>query len=122
MSYVFRLSKVTLVASVALTVSLVVFGNIADYGTNWTFVTHVLSMGTIFPGSSIRHPAIAAPDQPVQRHMAPRKPLEGLVKSGKSRCSQPNAVREISDNPGSLLLFCNHDPMPQLLPSLVTIL
>ena len=61
MSYVFRLSKVALVASVALTVSLVVFGNIADYGTNWAFVTHVLSMDTVFPDSSIRHRAIADP-------------------------------------------------------------
>lgn len=61
MSYVFRLSKVALVASVALTVSLVVFGNIADYGTNWAFVTHVLSMDTIFTGSSIRYRAIASP-------------------------------------------------------------
>lgn len=61
MSYVFRLSKVALVASVALTVSLVVFGNMADYGTNWTFVTHVLSMDTVLADSSIRHRAITNP-------------------------------------------------------------
>lgn len=61
MSYAFRLSKVALVASVALTVSLVVFGNITDYGTNWAFVAHVLSMDTVFPDSSIRYRAITNP-------------------------------------------------------------
>lgn len=58
---IFRLSKILLVAAIALTASLVAFGNLTDYGTNWEFVVHVLSMDTIFPNSSIRYRAIASP-------------------------------------------------------------
>ena len=46
-----RLSKCLLLASVALFYTLIVFNNIADYGTNRLFVQHVLSMDTLFPGS-----------------------------------------------------------------------
>src|SRR5262249_8583831 len=53
-----RLSKILLVAAIAFTVSLVAFGNLTDYGTNWAFVTHVLSMDTIFPDSAIRYRAV----------------------------------------------------------------
>lgn len=53
-----RLSKIVLVAIVALFFTLVVFGNITDYGTNWLLVQHVLSMDTIFPGSTLRWRAI----------------------------------------------------------------
>jgi predicted small integral membrane protein len=58
---VLRLSKIALVAAVALTTSLVAFGNLTDYGTNWTFVVHVLSMDTIFPDATIRYRAITDP-------------------------------------------------------------
>ena len=61
MIYVFRLSKVALVAAVALTTSIVAFGNLTDYGTNWTFVTHVLSMDTVYPDSFIRYRAVTNP-------------------------------------------------------------
>jgi predicted small integral membrane protein len=56
-----RTSKSILVAAVALWVSLVAFGNITDYGTNLTFVNHVLSMDTVFPDTTIRYRAIASP-------------------------------------------------------------
>ena len=55
-----RLAKIVLVAAVALHASLVAFGNITDYGTNWLFVQHVLSMDTIFPTSTIRYRAIGS--------------------------------------------------------------
>jgi predicted small integral membrane protein len=50
-----------MVAAIALFATLVAFGNITDYGTNFAFVQHVLSMDTIFPNSTIRYRAITAP-------------------------------------------------------------
>lgn len=41
-----RLSRVALVVAVALFFTLVAFGNITDYGANWQFVRHVMSMDT----------------------------------------------------------------------------
>jgi len=46
-----RLSKIALVAAVALFYSLVVFNNLADYEANEQFVHHVLQMDTIFSGN-----------------------------------------------------------------------
>jgi len=56
-----RLSKVVLTAGIALWTFLVAFGNITDYQTNWAFVQHVMSMDTIFPGSTIAWRALTAP-------------------------------------------------------------
>jgi predicted small integral membrane protein len=56
-----RLAKVALVAAIALFASLVTFGNLTDYNTNFEFVQHVLSMDTIFPSSTIRYRAITEP-------------------------------------------------------------
>jgi predicted small integral membrane protein len=41
-----------LVLTVALVTSLIVFNNVTDYGSNYQFVKHVLSMDTTFPGNS----------------------------------------------------------------------
>jgi hypothetical protein len=56
-----RAAKVAMVAAIALFATLVAFGNLTDYGTNFAFVQHVLSMDTIFPGSTIGYRAITAP-------------------------------------------------------------
>ena len=56
-----RLAKVILVAAIALFATVVTFGNITDYDTNWAFVQHVLAMDSIFPDASIRYRAIHAP-------------------------------------------------------------
>jgi predicted small integral membrane protein len=56
-----RIAKIALVAAFALHASLIVFGNITDYGTNLEFVRHVLAMDTIFPSSTIRYRAITDP-------------------------------------------------------------
>jgi predicted small integral membrane protein len=58
---VIRVVKAALVAAIALLVSLVAFGNLTDYGTNFAFVQHVMSMDTIYPFSTIRYRAISAP-------------------------------------------------------------
>src|SRR5215203_3203570 len=49
------------VAAMGLLVSLVAFGNLTDYDTNFAFVQHVLLMDTTFPSSTIRYRAITNP-------------------------------------------------------------
>ena len=56
-----RLVKTLMVASLALFAFLVTFDNIADYGANFEFVRHVLSMDTTFPGNSLMYRAITNP-------------------------------------------------------------
>ena len=56
-----RLSKTALVAAIAFFASLVAFGNITDYGTNFAFVMHVFAMDTIFPDATIKYRAITSP-------------------------------------------------------------
>ena len=56
-----RLSKLAMVAAVAALFSVVAFGNITDYGTNYAFVQHVMSMDTLFPTTTITYRAITDP-------------------------------------------------------------
>ena len=56
-----RLSKIGLVATIALWLALVAFGNLTDYGSNLVFVQHVLAMDSIFPDAAIHYRAIHAP-------------------------------------------------------------
>jgi predicted small integral membrane protein len=53
--------KTLLVASLALFVLVVTFNNLTDYGSNFAFVSHVLSMDTTFPGNALMYRAISAP-------------------------------------------------------------
>jgi predicted small integral membrane protein len=53
-----RAAKIALVVAIALFASLVTFGNLTDYNTNFVFVEHVLSMDTIYPFSTIKYRAI----------------------------------------------------------------
>jgi predicted small integral membrane protein len=57
-----RLSKIALVASIALTCSLVALGNLVDPNLNLAFVQHVLSMDTIPSDHSIHNRAIINPE------------------------------------------------------------
>jgi len=61
MMIITRLSKTALVAAIAFFASLVAFGNITDYGTNFAFVMHVFAMDTIFPDATIKYRAIESP-------------------------------------------------------------
>lgn len=56
-----RLSKALLVCAIALFASLVAFGNITDYDTNFAFVRHVFMMDTIFPDATITYRSIQSP-------------------------------------------------------------
>lgn len=55
---IIRWSKTLLVAAIALFATLVAFGNITDYGSNFAFVHHVLRMDTIFPDATITYRVI----------------------------------------------------------------
>ena len=53
-----RLSKAAMVLAMAFFATLVAFGNITDYATNFAFVHHVFLMDTTFPGNGIMYRAI----------------------------------------------------------------
>jgi predicted small integral membrane protein len=56
-----RIAKIVMVAAIAAFATLVAFGNLTDPDTNFAFVQHVLSMDSIFPGSTIGYRAIKSP-------------------------------------------------------------
>src|SRR5215469_16520239 len=56
-----RIAKVVMVGSLAMFAFIVTFDNIIDYDTNFTFVRHVLSMDTIFPGSTLLYRRVTSP-------------------------------------------------------------
>jgi len=53
-----RLAKVTMIGSLAAYAFIVAYDNVVDYGSNYQFVRHVLSMDTTFPGNALMHRAI----------------------------------------------------------------
>jgi len=56
-----RLVKTVMVGSCALFALLVAYDNLADYGSNYAFVRHTLSMDTTFPGNVLKGRAITQP-------------------------------------------------------------
>ena len=58
---VIRLAKVLMVAALAAFAFLVTYDNLVDYGSNYQFVQHVLSMDTTFPDNALRDRAITDP-------------------------------------------------------------
>jgi len=58
---IMRVAKIMMVAAIAVFATLVAFDNITDYGTNFVFVQHVLSMDSVFPSSTIGYRAITSP-------------------------------------------------------------
>jgi predicted small integral membrane protein len=57
----FRYSKIIMCLCLAAFAFLVAFGNITDYGSNYAFVEHVLSMDTTFPGNALMYRSISNP-------------------------------------------------------------
>ena len=53
-----RLAKVTMIGSLAAYAFIIAYNNVVDYGSNYQFVRHVLSMDTTFPGNALMHRAI----------------------------------------------------------------
>jgi predicted small integral membrane protein len=58
---IIRLAKVVMVAALAAFAFLVTYDNLVDYGSNYQFVQHVLSMDTTFPDNTLRDRAITNP-------------------------------------------------------------
>jgi len=58
---IIRVSKVFLLASIALLYTLVVFNNLTDFDSNYQFVRHVLSMDSTFPGNRGMWRALSSP-------------------------------------------------------------
>jgi predicted small integral membrane protein len=56
-----RAAKILLVLLVGLFSLLAGADNIVDYGTNYAFVQHVMSMDTVFPNSTLTWRAITSP-------------------------------------------------------------
>ena len=56
-----RIAKIVMVGSLALFALIVTFDNITDYDTNFELVRHVLSMDTIFPGSTLLYRRVTSP-------------------------------------------------------------
>jgi predicted small integral membrane protein len=58
---IIRFSKTILIAALALFFAIVAFNNVTDYGSNFSFVQHVLGMDTTFPGNTLKWRAITTP-------------------------------------------------------------
>ncbi len=56
-----RLTKTFMIAALAAFAGLVTLGNLVDYGSNYAFVRHVLSMDDTFPGNALTSRAIHDP-------------------------------------------------------------
>lgn len=56
-----RLAKILLPLMLAAFAFIVTFDNVVDYGSNFAFVQHVLSMDTTFPGNALMGRAITNP-------------------------------------------------------------
>lgn len=56
-----RVAKLVMVGCLALFALLVAFDNLTDYGTNYAFVRHVMSMDTSFPGNALLYRRITSP-------------------------------------------------------------
>jgi predicted small integral membrane protein len=54
-----RIAKITMIAALAAYALIVAYDNIVDYGSNYEFVSHVLSMETTFEGNQLKHRAIS---------------------------------------------------------------
>ncbi|MGF6098932.1 DUF2165 family protein [Pseudomonas sp. 18175] len=56
-----RYAKILLVLALAAFAGLASINNLTDYGSNFVFVQHVLSMDTTFPGNAAMYRAITTP-------------------------------------------------------------
>jgi len=53
-----RLAKIATIAALAAFALVIAYDNVVDYGSNYEFVKHVLSMDTTFAGNALKHRAI----------------------------------------------------------------
>ncbi|MDX1414698.1 MAG: DUF2165 domain-containing protein [Candidatus Promineifilaceae bacterium] len=55
---IIRISKALLTLATGIYAIIVVFGNLTDYGTNYNFIRHVMSMDTTYPDNTTMYRAI----------------------------------------------------------------
>ena len=58
---ILRVCKSIVCFSPAIFALLVCLNNVMDYGSNYAFVQHTLSMDTVFPDNTLEHRAILDP-------------------------------------------------------------
>lgn len=56
-----RYAKIIMCLALGAVCLLIAFNNITDYGTNYVFVQHVLSMDSTLPDSNLKYRAISNP-------------------------------------------------------------
>jgi predicted small integral membrane protein len=56
-----RYAKIAMSLALATFCLVVTFDNLTDYGTNYLFLQHVMSMDTTFPGNALKYRAITNP-------------------------------------------------------------
>lgn len=56
-----RYAKILMLLALAAFTFMVTFNNVTDYGSNFAFVQHVLSMDTTFPGNAAMYRAVTTP-------------------------------------------------------------
>jgi len=56
-----RYAKITLTLALAAFAALVAFNNMTDYGSNFAFIKHVLSMDSLFPNNAAMYRSITTP-------------------------------------------------------------
>lgn len=56
-----RYAKIVMTLCLAAFCLLVAFDNITDYGTNYLFVQHVMSMDTTYPGNALMYRSVTNP-------------------------------------------------------------
>jgi predicted small integral membrane protein len=56
-----RYAKIVMALCLAAFCLLVAFNNVADYGTNYLFVQHVMSMDTTYPGNALMYRSVTNP-------------------------------------------------------------
>src|ERR1051326_6497831 len=57
----FRRAQTALVGAVAFLLTLLAFNNLTDYGSNFQYVAHVMSMDTTFPDNHLKWRALTNP-------------------------------------------------------------
>ena len=56
-----RIARIVMVGSLAVFALLVTWNNLADYDSNYQFVSHVLAMDTTFPGNGLLQRQVTSP-------------------------------------------------------------
>ena len=107
-----RYAKIVLSLALASFCLVVTFDNLTDYGTNYLFLQHVMSMDTTFPGNALMYRSITNPAlwQLGYALIIAAEGLAGLLflaGGNCQRCGQPQQ-RRLRYGPGRRRLFRLH--------------